>query len=140
MSIHTKCSKAVAVAVSVALLVCVSVHTTQAAMIATQQVVDFGSSAFASPGDRERVREFLDRGDVQAVLVDWGVDATEAKARVDAMTDAELASVAGRLDAMPAGGSAVGAIVGAIVLIFLVLLLTDILGLTDIFPFVKKKR
>jgi UPF0716 family protein affecting phage T7 exclusion len=41
---------------------------------------------------------------------------------------------------MPAGGDALGVVVGAAVLIFLILLVTDILGLTDIFPFVKKHR
>jgi hypothetical protein len=31
-------------------------------------------------------------------------------------------------------------VVGAILIIFLVLLITDLLGLTDVFPFVKKSR
>jgi hypothetical protein len=39
------------------------------------------------------------------------------------------------MDEMPAGGS----IVGAAVLIFLVLLVTDIVGWTDVYPFVNKK-
>jgi hypothetical protein len=73
-----------------------------------------------------------------APLVEWGVDAAEAKARVDAMTDAEVVEVAARLDHLPAGGSAVGAVIGAIVLIFLVLLITDLLGLTNVFPFVRR--
>jgi len=41
---------------------------------------------------------------------------------------------------MPAGGNVVGIVVGAILFVFLVLLLTDLLGLTDVFPFIKKKR
>ena len=44
-----------------------------------------------------------------------------------------LAQLAGRIDTLPAGGE----ILGAIVLIFLVLLLTDILGFTKVFPFTK---
>jgi hypothetical protein len=45
------------------------------------------------------------------------------------------------LDELPAGegAGAIGVIVGAILIIFLVLLVTDLLGLTDVFPFVKKK-
>jgi len=44
------------------------------------------------------------------------------------------------VDTAPAGQNAVGIIVGAIVLIFIILLVTDLLGLTDIFPFVKKSK
>jgi hypothetical protein len=46
--------------------------------------------------------------------------------------------IAGRLDQLPAGQSAVGAVVGAILIIFLVLLITDLLGLTNVFPFVRR--
>jgi hypothetical protein len=46
--------------------------------------------------------------------------------------------IAGQLDQLPAGQSAVGAVVGAIVIIFLVLLVTDLLGLTNVFPFVRR--
>jgi hypothetical protein len=44
------------------------------------------------------------------------------------------------IDNMPAGGSAVGIIVGAILIVFVILLITDLTGLTDVFPFVKKHR
>jgi len=56
--------------------------------------------------------------------------------RVAAMTDEEAAQLAAQLDSLPAGGS----IVGAIVLVFLVLLITDILGFTKIFPFTRSVR
>ena len=41
---------------------------------------------------------------------------------------------------MPAGQGAIGVIIGAALIIFLVLLITDIVGITDVFPFVKKHR
>ena len=47
---------------------------------------------------------------------------------------------AGKLRELPAGGNAVGAFIGAALIVFLVLLLTDILGYTDVFPFVKKHK
>ena len=53
------------------------------------------------------------------------------------MTDAEAAQLVSNIDALPAGG--VG-ILGAIVLVFLVLLVTDILGYTKMFPFTKPIR
>jgi len=43
------------------------------------------------------------------------------------------------MDHLPAGGDALGVIVGAGLLIFIILLITDILGLTDVFSFVKSK-
>jgi cytochrome c1 len=70
---------------------------------------------------------------VQARLQVYGVSVADVKARVAAMTDQEAADLAARIDSLPAGGD----ILGAIVLIFLVLLLTDILGFTKIFPFTR---
>ena len=59
------------------------------------------------------------------------------KARVAALTDAEAAELAARLDELPAGGVS---ILGAILIVFLVLLLTDILGYTKVFPFTKPMK
>ncbi|MEK7733835.1 MAG: PA2779 family protein, partial [Pseudomonadota bacterium] len=56
------------------------------------------------------------------------------QARVDAMTDQEVHALATKLDQMPAGGDALG----VLVLVFIILLITDAMGITDIFPFVKK--
>jgi hypothetical protein len=44
------------------------------------------------------------------------------------------------MDQLPAGGDGIGTIVGAAVLVFLILLITDILGFTHVFPFVKSQR
>jgi len=70
---------------------------------------------------------------VHARLAQYGVKASDVQARIAAMSDDEVAQLAGKMDAAPAGGD----ILGAIVLVFLVLLLTDILGFTKIFPFTK---
>ena len=135
----SKPSKHVAVAVVVALLVCTSVQTANAAMVATSEVL---RAAEAPSADRTRVLAFLERADVQELLEGWGVAPENAKQRVASMTDTELAGFAARIDQLPAGGDAgvIGGIIGAIVLIFLILLLTDLRGLTDVFPFVKKRR
>ncbi len=87
---------------------------------------------------RNRINIFLDRSEVHKYLVDWGVNPDEAKARVDSLTDEEIENIASRMDQLPAGGDAFGVIVGAALIVFIVLLLTDILGLTDVFTFVKK--
>ena len=130
-------AKALAVILTPALLVCSTAQSTNAAMVATQQVVDASAAADA----RVRLRAFLEREDVEHVLVRWGVSTTEAKSRVEALSDAEVTRAAARLDALPSGGDGtVGIIVGALLLIFIVLLITDLLGLTDVFPFIKKHR
>src|SRR5207237_3195689 len=98
---------------------------TQAAMVATDKAL--GSR------EREQVGRYLARSDVQARLSQFGVNAGDVQARIAAMSDDEVAQLAGKIDALPAGGE----ILGAIVLIFLVLLLTDILGFTKVFPFTK---
>ena len=83
---------------------------------------------------RATVETFLAREDVRNQLALLGVDPAQASLRTSNLTDMEVQAMAERIEAMPAGGDAVG----AIVFIFLVLLVTDLLGLTDVFPFVKK--
>ena len=84
--------------------------------------------------DRERIGAFLERAEVAAKLKTYGVSPADAKARIAALGDEEVSALARRMDSLPAGGFA-GEIVGALVLVFLVLLLTDILGYTKVFPF-----
>ena len=84
--------------------------------------------------DRARINAFIDREDVLAQLQKQGVTAGEAKARVNALTDDEAHKIAGKLDQLPAGGDVLG-IIGILLFIFVVLLVTDILGLTHFFPF-----
>lgn len=86
---------------------------------------------------RERIHEFLDRADVRAQLIARGVNPQDVSARVAALSDAEAAELAARIDELPAGGVS---IIGAILIVFLVLLLTDILGYTKIFPFTRSAR
>jgi len=84
--------------------------------------------------DRAQLRSLLARKDVRKQLESYGVNPQQAIARVDTMTDREVHALAGKVGKAPAGGD----VLGVAVFIFLVLLITDILGYTDIFPFVKK--
>jgi len=83
--------------------------------------------------ERDRVSSFLDRADVQAQLQSNGVDPQAARARVNALTDDEIAKVASQIDQLPAGGD----FLSLLVVVFIVLLITDIMGFTKIFPFTK---
>ena len=105
----------------------------QAGMVTTEQVLD----AAAVEQTREEVVQFLARDDVRAQMEMLGIDPAEASERAANMTDAEVMEIAGQLDQLPAGEGALGAILGAVIIIFVILLVTDILGLTNIFPFVR---
>ncbi len=124
-------TKPVSYAVAASMLV-MSLHlpVANAAMVGTEAVVH---SAQAQQ-ERGRLHDALNREDVKAKLASLGVDQAQVQARVDALTDDEAQALAQRLDQMPAGGG----IVSALIFVFLVLLVTDLLGLTDVFPFTKK--
>jgi hypothetical protein len=87
--------------------------------------------------ERERLVDLLERGDVRARLQELGVDPADARARVAALSDAEAAQLAAQLDELPAGGSDL--LVVALI-VFLVLLFTDIMGYTKIFPFTRSMK
>jgi hypothetical protein len=83
-----------------------------------------------------QLMQTLSRADVAAALQARGVSVEAARARVDALTDDEAARVAAEIDSAPAGGD----VIGTIVFIFVLLLITDILGFTKIFPFTRPIR
>jgi hypothetical protein len=118
------------------LLLDFSVQAAKAQMIDTNTVL----SVNTSESNRAQVNAFLQREDVQAAMQQQGVDAVEAQKRVASLSDAELARISQAMEQLPAGGSAVGAIVGAALFIFVVLLITDLLGLTNVFSFVNGRR
>lgn len=124
---------ALAMAVIMA-LVSMPVGAARAALVGTDQII--GASAAGS--DRDRVAAFLEREDVRSQLVMLGIDPAEAAARVASLSDEEVRQISGHLGELPSGEGAIGAIIGAAVLIFVVLLITDLLGLTDVFPFVRR--
>jgi hypothetical protein len=105
-----------------------------AALVSTEQTL----AEAGEVADRARVLAFLERAEVREQIVALGVDPSEAAARVRALSDAQVREIAGQLDQLPAGQSAVGAVLGVILIIFLILLVTDLLGLTDVFPFVRR--
>ena len=118
---------------AVMLMVSMPIGYAQAGMVTTDRVLDAAALAEA----RENVVDFFARDDVRQQMEALGVDPDNAATRAASMTDAEIMQIAGQLDQLPAGQDALGAILGAALLIFVILLITDILGLTNIFPFVR---
>lgn len=107
-----------------------------AALVETETLV----SAQEVDASRARLAALLARQDLGAALQGHGVSAQEVLLRVNSLTDQEVVKLAQKIDALPAGADGgVGSLVGALVFIFLVLLITDILGYTDVFPFVHKR-
>lgn len=96
-----------------------------AAMIGTDDILAADSVA----QQRDHIREMLNRDEVQEQLTTLGVDPGEAQQRVDAMTEEEVQMLAGKLDEMPAGGDAIG----LLAFVLIVLLITDLLGITNVY-------
>jgi hypothetical protein len=94
------------------------------------------SEALVAGTQQERLASLLERGDVRARLQAYGVDPVQAQERVAALSDEEAARLAAQIDELPAGGDALG----VALIVFLVLLFTDIMGYTKIFPFTRSMR
>lgn len=110
------------------------VQSTFAAMIATETVMEASQGQEA----RTRIKQLLVREDVRQALIDQGIDSREAGARIDSLSDAEAMAVADKLDQLPAGSGALEVLLIVALIVFITLLVTDIMGYTDVFPFVKK--
>jgi hypothetical protein len=106
------------------------------ALIGTEQAAA-AMQAAARGEAHARLHEALDRADLAAMLQSRGVSVDELRARVDALTDAEARQMMERIDQDPAGASD---IVGVLFTVFIILLVTDILGLTKVFPFTRSVR
>ena len=107
----------------------VQIPMASSAIITTDEAIQLQQNDI----NREYILSMLQKDELQQQLADYGLDAQLAAERVSHMTDAEIALLNERLNEMPAGEG----VVGTIVLIFIVFIITDALGATDIFPFVR---
>ena len=109
-------------------------QSVMAAMIETESVIHSDRAQNA----RDYLNSLLAREDVRNGLESQGIDPVEAQKRLDSLSDEEAVQVADQLQELPAGGTGFFTMLLVLVFIaFLVLLITDITGYTDIFPFVK---
>jgi hypothetical protein len=132
----SRLTKSIAFSVAIALSHTAGLQVAHAAMITTEAVAAQATDAQLA-ARRAQVLATLDRADVAQALVDKGVDMDAARARVAALSDAELVNLSDQLDKAPAGASDV---LGTIVFIFVLLLITDLLGFTKVFPFTHSLR
>jgi hypothetical protein len=103
-------------------------------LISAEQVVQRMQSSQL----HERLHAALERSDVAAALAERGVSVEQARERVAALTDAEATWLLAEIDKAPAGAS--GELIGTLILVFVVLVFSDILGFTRIFPFLRPAR
>lgn len=123
----------VAVALSAQLLLATQAVTmAQAEMIGTDAAI----SKYAAHADRSFLLDELQRDDVQAAMIEQGVDPSEAEQRLAALSDAEVATIVQQMK----DGSAGADIVGTLFTVFVILLVTDILCFTRIFSFTRCAR
>lgn len=96
-----------------------------AGVITTQQAL----SAEARASTEQQVRTALARDDVRQAMQRYGVNPADADARIASLSDAELLQLQGQVDRMPAGGGVL-AVIGVV---FVVLLILELVGVTNIF-------
>ena len=104
----------------------------KASMMSAQETMSVHQTS-----ERTQVMQFLAREDVAKHIAAQGVDIALVQQRVAAMSDDEITQLSGKIDKLPAAGSDV---LGAVLFVFIVLLVTDILGLTKVFPFTRSVR
>ena len=104
----------------------------KASMMSAQETMSVHQTS-----ERTQVMQFLAREDVAKHIAAQGVDIALVLQRVAAMSDDEINQLSDKIDQLPAAGNAV---LGAVVFVFVLLLVTDILGLTKVFPFTRSVR
>jgi hypothetical protein len=115
----------VAVVAAWSLLLSTFTTVANAAMVGTQSAVSMEQRA-EYVGD---INEWLAQETVKNQLVELGVNPADASERVAAMTAEELQTLNAKIDELPAGADAI-AVIG---IVFLVLLILELVGVTNIF-------
>ena len=136
MKIIRKISKPAAILLAFHMLILSGLsQSAWAVMIDTESVtsIDQGQSP------REYLNSLLAREEIRAALISHGIDPQEAQNRIDNLSDDEIAKLVDEIDQLPAGGGFFEAFLIVVFLVFVILLITDISGHTDVFPFVKKQ-
>lgn len=104
------------------------------AMLPTLEIVESSASA----QDRAELVSLIKSEKVKNELIKLGVNPDEALNRVATLSASEVKKLSQQIDHAKAGGDfGVGSIVGAVLFVFIVLLITDILGFTKVFPFTR---
>ncbi|GLX79048.1 hypothetical protein tinsulaeT_23880 [Thalassotalea insulae] len=94
----------------------------------SNQVIQSQQFAF----EKSQILSYVDSAEVQQQLIELGISSADAKNRIANMTHEELASLNQQINEGVAGG-----IVGTIVTVLVVIAVLDVLGITDVYPFIR---
>lgn len=119
--------RALAIAVFIS-LTSLSLGSAQAAIVSNQQIIHKTSQV----NDKQALLQTINREDVQQQLLSMGVNSADIESRISQMTHEEISQLNQQMTELPAGADALG----TVVLVFLVFVITDVIGATDIFPFI----
>ena len=112
-----------------ALLMLMPVMSVQAAMLGTDTLI----TTTQSQQSITELQQLLEREDAQQQLLALGVSPDQVKERVASLSDSELARINQGINTLNAGGESV---LGVLLVIFIVFVITDVIGATNIFPFI----
>jgi len=115
------------------LLVMLPLLPAQAAMVANDRIISEQQAAL----DSESILAMLDQEVTRQQLESWGINPEMARERINSLTGEELANLNRQLNELKAGGDSV---LGVLLIIFIIFVITDVLGATDIFPFIHPIR
>ncbi|MCK5204240.1 MAG: PA2779 family protein [Desulfobacterales bacterium] len=120
--------------ITLMVLLTIPYQSVLAAMIETDATLDITVQGQEA---RNTIKSILAREDAQAVLRAQGIEPLEARARVDSLSDAEAVRIADKIEELPAGGNFLVGLLIAVGIIVIVLAITDAMGYTDVFTFIK---
>ncbi len=120
--------KYISVLLSVTLM-SMSFTSAQAAMVTNDLIINRAQQNTA----QEELLQTINRSDVKQQLLDMGVNPESIESRIKLMTHEEIAQLNQQIEELPAGGD----VLGVLLVIFIVFVITDVIGATDIFPFIK---
>jgi hypothetical protein len=112
-----------------AALIIMPLSNTQAALVSNDQVINHAQSG----NTKSELIRSINRSDIKQQLTAMGVNPADIENRINMMTAEELALLNQHIDKLPAGGD----ILGVVLVVFIVFVITDVIGATDIFPFIK---
>lgn len=128
---YTTMKRVMALLVSLAMLNTYSLPA-YAGVVTTEQLMQQQLDSM----DRDELVSLLDRSEVRQQLIDRGVDPEHAKQRIAALSDTQIEQIKSEIDQLPAGSGAVGILIA----VLLVLIILDIIGVTNIFTFIHSQR
>ena len=105
------------------LLISTPYQSAIAALIDTETVLDEGQSQEA----RDYIKQLLSCEDVRSALIAKGIDPLEEKARIASLSDSEVIELANQIENLPAGQSAIGFVIGVLIIVILVLVILKLI-------------